>query len=288
MTSAAEKKAKRRRRLGYLIRHPSHALWHPHQRLWNLYLTPLAKRIGLRKPLILADTLLLWADLLLRKPTRRGPGPRAADKVVVLDLGQHVDPKQVCAILEWFGGDMPLEIHAFEAHPAYYEAASAKLAGIDGVKLVNLALVGPDFVGNHVNLYLAGGRGVGDSIYAKRSDRFIPVTAMRLSRYLAEAGIDLSAQPVILRMNIEGAEYGVLQDLDEAGLLDHIDGFFGSWDDMYKTDPVDDERFRAFLRRHRIRSIPFNDRDLGTGAIFGLRKRAIRHALRLATRSRQK
>lgn len=282
MTSAAERKAKLRRRLGYLARHPWHAFAHPHQRLWNLYLTPIARRIGLRKPLILADSLLLWAEVLLRRRLGRTAGRGAAvpAKVVVLDLGQHVDPRQIAAMLDWFGAEVPLEIYGFEAHPGYFEAARAKLAGRSNVVLENLALVGPDFAGDHVQLYLAGGRGVGDSIYARRSDDSITVPAMRLSRYLTEKGIDLAAQPAILRMNIEGAELGVLQDLAEAGLLEKIDGFFGSWDDMYKTDPRDDERFRAFLRRHRIRSIPFNDRDLGSGAIFALRKGAIRYALR--------
>lgn len=282
MTSATERKAKLGRRLGYLARHPWHAVLHPHQRLWNLYLTPVAKRVGLRKPLILADSLLLWAEVLLGRLRRRDArrGTAASDRVVVIDLGQHVDPRQITAMLDWFGTEVALEIYGFEAHPDYFEAAKAKLAERDNVVLENLALVGPDFAGDHVRLYLAGGRGVGDSIYARRSDDFITVPAVRLSRYLADKGVDLAAQPVILRMNIEGAEFGVLQDLAEAGLLEQIDGFFGSWDDMYKTDPKDDERFRAFLRRHRIRSIPFNDRDLGAGAVFAFRKGAIRYALR--------
>ena len=89
-------------------------------------------------------------------------------------------------------------------------------------------------------------------------------------------------------MNIEGAEFGVLADLAEAGLLEHFDGFFGAWDDMYKNDPSDDEAFRAFLRKHRIRSIPFNDRDLGSGAVFALRKAAIRFALRTAMLGRRR
>jgi FkbM family methyltransferase len=281
--AASEKSGNRRNklreRLAYLARHPSHAFYHPHQRLWNLYLTPVAKRLLLKQPLILADTLLLWAEVAIgRIGAKIAPGTREG-QILIFDVGQHVDPKQIIALQRWFGDSHDLRVHAFEAHPDYCEAARQKLSAFPNVTLENLALVGPDFAGEEVRLYLAGGRGVGDSIFARRSDDFISVPALRLSDYIKRNGIDLTSHVTILRMNIEGAEFGVLQDLAESGVLDQIDGFFGSWDDMYKNDPTCDEAFRAFLCKHRIRSIPFNDRDLGGGAVLGLRARAIRFAL---------
>ncbi len=276
-------RTKLRQRLAYLAKHPTHALYHPHQRLWNLYLTPVAKRLLIRKPLILVDTLLLWAEVAIGRLLATGRKvSRPGSEVLIFDVGQHVDPRQIVAVRQWFGARVPLRIYGFEAHPDYYQAARRRLECFPEVRLENLALVGPDFEGDEVRLYLAGGRGVGDSIYARRSEDFISVPALRLSHYIVREGIDLTSRIAILRMNIEGAEFGVLQDLAEAGLLDQIDGFFGSWDDMYKTDPVADEAFRAFLRKHRIRSIPFNDRDLGKGAVLAFRQRAIRYALSTA------
>jgi FkbM family methyltransferase len=288
MTAKSQSRQRVRDRIKYLLRHPGHAFYHPHQRLWNLYTTPIAKRLLLRKPLILADSLLLWAEVLLQRARRKGVAgltaraQAGASPVVIFDIGQHVDPRQIVAMVDWFGGRLPLRIYGFEAHPEYFEIAQGKLAQLDNVRLENLALVGPDHQDDHIRLYLAGGRGVGDSVYARRSEQYLDVPALRLSKYIADNGIDVRSSIVILRMNIEGAEYGVLQDLAEAGLLAHIDGFFGAWDDMYKTDPKDDERFRAFLRKHRVRSLPFNDRDLGSGAVFALRKAAIRYALSTA------
>lgn len=273
-------RSKLRQRLAYLARHPSHAIYHPHQRLWNLYLTPIAKRLRLRKPLILADTILLWLEVGIRRMSQSKARPEApASDVLIFDVGQHVDPKQILATQRWFGDSVSLRVYAFEAHPDYCQAAKRKLEPFPNVTLENLALVGPDFKDEEVRLYLAGGRGVGDSIFTRRSDDFISVPALRLSDYVRRHGIDLESHVTILRMNIEGAEFGVLQDLAEAGMLDRIDGFFGSWDDIYKNDPTADEAFRAFLSKHRIRSIPFNDRDLGGGAVLGLRARAIRYAL---------
>jgi len=76
--------------------------------------------------------------------------------------------------------------------------------------------------------------------------------------------------PVILRMNIEGAEQFVIQDLIDAGLHRSIDGYYGMWDDLSKVDPSAAKTFRRLLRDNGISTITFNDRDLETSARRGL------------------
>ena len=85
---------------------------------------------------------------------------------------------------------------------------------------------------------------------------------MRLSDWLRERNIVLGDRICLLRMNIEGAEYDVLQDLVENGLAAHIDGYYGMWDDISKTDIRRDAEFRVFLSRNDIRSFTFNGRDV--------------------------
>ena len=63
-------------------------------------------------------------------------------------------------------------------------------------------------------------------------------------------------------MNIEGAEFDVLQDLVESGLAAHIDGYYGIWDDVSKISVKRDAEFREFLSRNGIRSMTFNGRDV--------------------------
>jgi hypothetical protein len=80
---------------------------------------------------------------------------------------------------------------------------------------------------------------------------------------------------LLLRMNCEGAEWPVLRDLEKAGLLAYISGFFGMWDDLWKIDIGMDARFRAYLKEQKIRNFTYNDRDLK----FYLRRKAIKYHL---------
>lgn len=274
------------RRFAYLRRRPFHAIYHPHQRLWNSYASALANRLHLRGPLILADSFLLLMEAMLGRIRKRGFASLfsrhvTSDRIIYLfDLGLHRDAKQIGAVLDWFGKNCPVQIFGFEAHPDYFASASEVLKERGNVTLVNAAVVAPGCRAEHVPLYLSGGSGTGDSICSERSGNFILVPAIHLSDFIREMGLNLESNVAIIRMNIEGAEWGVIEDLARADRLKHFDGFFGSWDDIYKVDPWRDEAFRALLRRHRISSFPFNDRDLGNGAAFRLRELAIRYALR--------
>jgi hypothetical protein len=64
-------------------------------------------------------------------------------------------------------------------------------------------------------------------------------------------------------MNIEGAEAFVIDDLIDAGMIDEFVGFYGSWDDVGKTDPAAGRRFQAVLAAHKIDHLPFNQRHSG-------------------------
>ena len=99
--------------------------------------------------------------------------------------------------------------------------------------------------------------------------------ADRLSDWLRERNIALEDRICLLRMNIEGAEYDVLQDLVASGLAPHIDGYYGLWDDISKTAIPRDREFRTFLSRHHIRSFTFNGRDVR----WGVRRKCIAYDL---------
>ena len=63
-------------------------------------------------------------------------------------------------------------------------------------------------------------------------------------------------------MNIEGAEYDVIEDLVESQLARYISGYYGMWDDVSKIDMQRDDRFRAFLAKNQIHPFTFNGRDI--------------------------
>jgi hypothetical protein len=78
---------------------------------------------------------------------------------------------------------------------------------------------------------------------------------------------------VLLRMNIEGAEYDVIRDLMETGVSGCVDGWFGMWDDVAKIDPDRDREFRSLLACEEISPFTFNGRDF----LFGPRLRCIEY-----------
>src|SRR5262249_54475517 len=142
--------------------------------------------------------------------------------------------------------------------------------------LFNYALVGPEHQGNTATLRLDGKKRLANSLFPVRGEETITVPAIRLSHLIRENDIASPGDIVILRMNIEGAEMQVIEDLVEAGMIGMFDGFYGMWDDLYKIDPGLDAKFRALLKREKIRTLTFNDRD--TSSLAGpARKNVIRY-----------
>lgn len=264
-------------------------LWHPQEGLWNWRLVDRLRALpggaALDHAVVLADSVLLAARAMRLRPGR----DIDAARVLYLDCGVWRDGKQIRLVHEWLGDHVAhLDVLAFEANPYHHKAASAALADLPGVDLRNVALVGPGQAGT-ATLYLTrGGEGAkGDSLLRKQEES-VDVPAERLSRLLP----DLDAyDAVILRMNIEGAEEFVVADLIDAGLVPHVSGFFGMWDDLWKIDRRRAARFQATLDGEGIRPFPFNDRDIEHPFWPGRRRRrlyarirmwAIRRALRAA------
>jgi FkbM family methyltransferase len=185
-----------------------------------------------------------------------------------------------------------LDILAFEANPNHFAVAEERLRGVENLELLNVALVGPDHEGSTATLFLAGRKGKADSLFsARKAQGSLDVPAARLSSFVLESGHDAR----ILRMNIEGAELLVIEDLLDAGQTDRIDGYFGMWDDLGKIDPAADECFRRLLHGCGVDPITFNDRDFGHrgaprnrrhGVAARVRLFAIRRALLAAAAGR--
>lgn len=255
--------------------------WHPHQRLWNWRAVSICRRLfgsgfigeAMVVGLIGVDSAVLMARVLARRTRHlytflrnrpKSDAPATGPPVLYIDCGLHRRGEQVLVMQEWFGERYDLQIVGFEASEEHFRSAAAALSDIPQVRLHQIALVGPDHGDPTIRLYKAGGEGKGDSLFGARGGQFELVPAHRLSEFLEENGYDFGFQPVLLRMNIEGAERFVIDDLVDAGLVQSIDGFYGMWDDLSKIDTEADRRFRAVLRREGISTLTFNDRDLTT------------------------
>jgi FkbM family methyltransferase len=262
-------------------------IWHPEQGLWNWeLLRRLRRRLPPRiysrveRSIVFLDSCLLYLRAIFRRASALGPwaifsGLRTNNarleniNVLYVDLGTHAGANELRRMVENIQTRDPAHLRAvgFEATEEVAAAARERLAGVPDVSIVHAAVCRR--ANERVRLYVGDG-GIGNSLY-RRLPRSVEVPGIQLSSWLRENGLDSQRNICLLRMNIEGAEVDVIEDLIEAGLCDHIDGYFGMWDDVGKIDPQKGEDFRRTLRQQRISPFTFNMRD----ARSPLRLRAI-------------
>lgn len=207
----------------------------------------------------------LGRKALARRRRRLGLGalfrcipPRV--RVVYIDLGLHKNAKQLRLVADWFQRCCKLRLYGFEAHPYYLKCAREAVAGIPGTSLLNAAVVGLEH-GPVVMLHLNGNDGTGDSLIRQSGNQAIEVPAVRLSDFLSREGVDPRRDVTILRMNIEGAEAYVLEDLLAVGLISSVDGYYGAWDDPHKIGGEIATRFDEAMELGGVENFRFNDKD---------------------------
>lgn len=253
-------------------------LWHPHEGLWNWGLMGLFRKALPARPLyrlaagavVLADTAILFARAVARRMSVAGvnglfrsPRLPAGMSVVYLDLGTHAEAAELIHMVDRVLPRLcdDFESHAFEASPRIFARALRQVGGRPRVTLRNAALCRDLPEGGRLRLYNDESTGLGNSLYRNDGAEFEEVEALRLSDWIRRRGIDPEKSIVLLRMNIEGAEFDVLQDLVESGAAGIVDGWFGMWDDVAKIDARRDREFRALMARAGISPFTFNGRD---------------------------
>jgi FkbM family methyltransferase len=263
-------------------------LWDPYQGLWN---RALLEAVGARlsgipgkaviRGIIGLDTTILAGRSLARRVSRLGLGALSRGAwvpahvpIVYLDLGTHREARElrymVQTVLPSLGGSV--RTFGFEAIRDFYEEARQRFADRPDVRLVHAAVC---YQAGTITLYRGQDDGLGASIYREGVGAVEEAPAVRLSDWLRDQGIDLQRTICLLRMNIEGAEYDVIRDLVDSGLVGSIDGYFGMMDDASKIDPKRGDRFGDLLRAHAISPFTFNSRDLKRG----VRRRLIRYEI---------
>jgi len=254
------------------------ALWHPYQGLWNWTLHRTLERLipiaFLRKQvirsLIALDTLLLWGRAIWERVRLVGlstdlwaPDITGDPCVLYVDMGTHRDARELVWVMTHVLPRYTRRVRAvgFEASSTAYRDAVRRTASLPHVKMVHAALCYHIPERGYVRLYTSPADGRASSIYRETFGVFEEVPALRFSQWLRDQRLALDTYIVLLRMNIEGAEWDVIHDLVESGWAQYVDGYFGMWDDVAKDDP---DRGNAFLRQLRdvgIRPFTFNDRD---------------------------
>ena len=259
-------------------------LWHPHQKLWNLALITRIKRLSFYYPLtrltinfiVGLDTFLLSLRIKFGRNNINKSGYSPNKTINYFDLGTHKEAQELKWVVDEVFSKLPnpYKLFAFEANPGSYNIAINNCSQVAELKFYNLALVNKIPESGQIKLF-RGGNGLGDSIYRTEMNSFIEVKAKKLSEIIRNENVELDGSINILRMNIEGCEFDVIENLIENDLIKHFDGFYGMWDDVSKIDIERDRKFRKVLKEANVYPFPFNGRDM----IHKRRKILIRKSL---------
>lgn len=266
-------------------------LWHPHQGLWNWELTRKLREFiprervykGLYNLIVHIDSFILLTQAVSHRLFSLGitkifSKAKVPDhlSILYLDLGTHKHGNELKHVINKV---LPVvsknyKAYAFEADTDSFEIVTKEFSAIKNIELINKALVYSVPPSGRIRLFKDKWSGLGNSIY-RQATQYDDVACCRLSDFLVDKQLLEDNQIILLRMNIEGAEYDVVKDLVEKNLNHRIDGYFGMWDDVSKIDLERDNEFRKFLRNNQIHTFTFNGRDLP----WRLRMKAIDYQL---------
>jgi len=292
------------------IRRLSQLLWQPHKGLWNNGLIDAIQKIfSVSSPfyklivliILLLDTFILCLRAVARRLctlplSKLFSSTKIPDdlSVVYFDMGTHKEGAELAIMVDRMLPKMSnkFEAYGFEANRNNFDQVKKKFTGKKHVSLYHKALCYALPTNGKIKLYhvdltdhLSNSgkpqesweslRGAADSLY-RQSSSYEEVEAIKLSEWLHDNNINLEDKICLLRMNIEGAEYDVIQDLVESGLAKHIDGYYGMWDDVSSIDEQRGQHFRAFLSKNNICPFTFNGRD----SIVPLRLKCIEYDIK--------
>ena len=168
--------------------------------------------------------------------------------------------------------NIELKIYGIEAYPKFAENAKNIYEGKKNIKISNIAISNKKGI---EKLYISS-NGIGNSIFKTKNNvdqnKYLEVNSDTLSNYIQENQIDLkNATCNILKVNIEGAELYLWEDLIKNNLHDYFHILCGdSAHDIYKVKELNskidyykellekvnrEKKFVYFCQAHKKKSI---------------------------------
>ena len=144
-------------------------------------------------------------------------------------------------------------VYCFEACNAYSNRLSRIHASNERVQIINKAVV--DKPGT-VKLYYSPNR-VGHSVFSTKNnviDKHEEVEGIVFSDWVKENVKDYETSFNILKVNIEGAEWYLFNDLVESGMHKHINVYCGQGHDIEKVGELSDkvQEYYSLLKENNI------------------------------------
>jgi FkbM family methyltransferase len=159
-------------------------------------------------------------------------------KLNYFDLGLHKDAVEIDMFIDICKKNkFEYNIYGFEAHPEYCNKLYKKYENDKNVKIINKAISNNNGL---IKLYISEkNNGEGNSIFKTKinvnANNFITIESIKFSDWIKENIVDFKENNNILRFNIEGAEWHLINDLNDNNLLKYFKIILGSKSDIRKV-----------------------------------------------------
>lgn len=239
------------------------------RRILRKTLPGFVSNLGIQRILLDLDVINLWFKAVLYRIRRLGLFAAFKKSICpsyiplyYIDIGTHEMARELNFYLDKIAPVIAphSRIFGFEASSSTFDKVAHNLKGKSNVTLYNKALVSGSRSGTKIRLYKNSSSSVADSVFRK-SNLFEDVDTCVLSDFVRKKIKNIDRSIIIIRMNIEGSEKDVIDDLCASGLVSRIAGFFGMWNDVAAIDPEKGIQFERQLKKNRIVNFTFNDRD---------------------------
>tara|TARA_B100000427_G_C15348271_1_gene524251 strand:- start:239 stop:844 length:606 start_codon:yes stop_codon:yes gene_type:complete len=178
-------------------------------------------------------------------------------RVNYIDLGVH-EGEEIDLVLEHYfdyQDKYELRVYGVEANPSLCEYLEQKYEYFDEVKIFNNAISNTS---DYIDLYLGEGT-LASSIFATKNnvtDKTVRVLSHKFSDFVNDNVEEFNTSVNVLKLNIEGAELDVYEDLIETDLFKDIDLFCGHPShDIEKVAELEPkrERYYSLLEEYDIK-----------------------------------
>lgn len=136
-------------------------------------------------------------------------------------------------------------VYTFEPHPYYYKKIKEKFKDNDNIKCINKAL---DIENGNGKLYIhqKGWKAEGHTLMKSKidlKDDYKEIETIDIIDFTDE----IKDNQIILKLDIEGKEYDILEKLIETNYIDYIDTIYCEWH-YHKVESISKKRHNKLIK----------------------------------------
>lgn len=168
-----------------------------------------------------------------------------ATKVSYIDIGSYVGiiPQHIIEL--FLKHNIDYDAHVFEPCVEYSRTLRKRLSGYNNVNIYQKAAYNENCIRPLYHAIDICGHSLCNTKFNIDIDDYEEVECVKFSEWF-NSSINNTDSLVILRLDIEGAEYELYNDIIDSGINNKIDLYLGTLEDIYKLTNITNSEARAF------------------------------------------